>query len=1061
MQNSQKNFLLYDASAGSGKTFTLVRNFLSQLLRDPNSKSFQHILAVTFTNKAANEMKSRIIGKLQELKEGTATTDDYVFFQEVTQLDKANITKRAEQVLNNILHNYSLLSVSTIDKFNLRILRSFSRDFGIAYGFDVDMDPHLFYQRVADRLFADLNDPELIKQMVNLSLEKLGRDEDWDFSDKLSQMVTHLNNDVHIANTNKFSEKSFEEIIQHKNKLQKRFHKLEPQIRQIAQALLQEMENLGLGVSDFAGGANFGFYINATKYANNDILDIKPLSDAVLRVIEGRKFTGSKAKKAVKDIIEANFDHFTHQLLQIDELVRERNLLKPILNSLGLTTLLVPMAETADLMRDEENIILISDVNQLLRKQIGDEDAPYIYERIGTQYTSFFIDEFQDTSDFQWDNILPLLENARAQGHFIMIVGDPKQSIYRFRGGNPELMMGLTQDKYPDIHPIQLETNWRSQQNIVTFNNGLYQLAAEAVEDLQFQQLYRDTSTQKYKDYIGGYVEIEFFENPKKQKENSDQEEESQNYPSQSHADYSEYSDEEEEDDLPPFEDPADNRIIEIIEDCLTRNYQLSDIAILVAFNAAGTRVANLLTISGYNVVSDDSLILSKNANVQLIMKFLYWVANPTKQSLKADFIIQLQELGKIPEDLLTEFLIKVKTFDYSETAHALKTFGINIPLLDLDSLMLYSFVESFIESMGWSNTSDAFLIMLLDEVLTFQMQRGSDLSAFLDFWDMNHQKLKLKSAGSQDAVRIMSMHKSKGLEFPIVIIPDLRFKARKKSELWIETGYPESPLNYVFNPPKAEDIPHHLTTAITVNEMREEIDRINLLYVATTRAENELYILGNNSEKGIVTSLIKNYIGEDKEHYTFGEKTQNQANHVEEDFSKILQIPMINNHWQQKVRIAHEHTAHEEENRMRAREFGDKVHRILEHIVHKDDLDKVLQKFSLQGIINREEQPQLRNLLLQVMEHPLLQDSFSGYESLSEREFIDENGRIFKPDRLVVNHENQWTLIDYKTGSPSETHQNQIQRYAEQLQQMNYNIHKMFLVYLSQNLEIQQINAI
>ena len=451
---------IYNASAGAGKTYTLVKEFLSLLFLKPESDAFKKLLAITFTNKAANEMKVRIVEKLQELTDLPDSDSEMTAMMEETGLSPDAIRPKSRNILTSILHNYGLFAVSTIDKFNLRLMRAFSQDLGISVNFDVEMDTRQMLSESVDLLFSELQDEKLLSDiMTDIALENLSNDQRWDISDDMIQQTNDLLQDKFLEPLQQLQKLSLEEFNAFRNMVNRKYFAAKFNIDKAAKEVLDYTKNLGLSIEDFkykSSGSVLKYFL--------DIEDGKYLlfGPRAEKLFESGAYLSNKSAD-----IDALTSVIADAYAVIQENLRDYNFWSKVKKKINPITLLNEVDKRLNKVKEENNILLIGDFNKIISDNIKDQPTPFIYEKIGNRYHHYFIDEFQDTSDLQWQNLLPLVLNALSDDMTVMIVGDPKQSIYRFRGGNPNLMIGLADMKDTDerieverqlSHPGALDT---------------------------------------------------------------------------------------------------------------------------------------------------------------------------------------------------------------------------------------------------------------------------------------------------------------------------------------------------------------------------------------------------------------------------------------------------------------------------------------------------------------------------------------------------------------------------------------------------------------------------
>ena len=469
-------FIIYKSSAGSGKTYTLTMEYLKLALQYPGA--FRNILAVTFTNKATQEMKERILRELTRLK--TTVRHEEKMDAEIMRalgLDEDGLKSRAALSLTDILHDYGRFNVSTIDSFFQKVVRAFAREIDLNAKFDVELDQDGVLDRVVDRVVAKVMDDEFLHRwLVDYAIEQIQNGKSWD----IRRNIKELGKQIFQEDFKKYASeiKRFLKEEQHIKDLQVFSRERKAEIIRISRQLKEEANRIrianGLEWTDFSGGSNsFAKRFDKLGERQNPIPE---LTEKQSQFPESEEHWFAKTSKN-KDAIIAAFHQGLGQILaQFEPLLIKWNTLEAISNNIFVFGIFRNLLEELTLLKDEENILLISDANEFLKEITKENDAPFIYEKVGNQYRNYLIDEFQDTSGFQWASFKPLLENSLAQGQTNLLVGDVKQSIYRWRGGEMRLLLEEVERQIGEksIRNEKLDTNFRSLPNIIAFNNALF-----------------------------------------------------------------------------------------------------------------------------------------------------------------------------------------------------------------------------------------------------------------------------------------------------------------------------------------------------------------------------------------------------------------------------------------------------------------------------------------------------------------------------------------------------------------------------------------------------------
>lgn len=1046
---------IVEASAGSGKTHRLVFEYLRLLLMHP--ENYRHTLAVTFTNKATEEMKSRIIDEislLQHICDNSCTPSCNkisVHRQALTdQLKIADdeIALKARTVIYNILHNYSQFSVMTIDSFFQQVLRAFLKESGIGTTTRIELDSDWVIQQAVDRLLLELDvNDELYRWLVHYMNEQIAQGRSWNVSEKLTDMASELLNEKFLALPAKYQQQLFKEDFRtqlqrdHLYAFKKYYEKF---LQEKATEALNIIEEYNLSDDDFNGKSRgIVNFFRKLKQKNYDNLRIDPLYEDITN------WPHSKTKNK-HQVIHALKEGGLHHCYQSIVSYIENNSQKyydtlAILKNIHTYGVLADVGRSIDNVLRENDIQLLSKTTQFINELIGQNDAPFIYEKTGRILRHFIIDEFQDTSYIQWQNFRPLINECLANNNFAMVVGDVKQSIYRWRNTDWSILEHKAEEDMQahGTHRTILDTNWRSLPEIVSFNNDFFgEFLVKSNESLK--SLY-STAIQKCakEDTGGGMVLIDV--NLKKD------------------------SDDEEENDE-NFTAPVIKWTIDKILRLLSIGYRQKDIAILVRERKEGVEITE--AINAFNqsqtnkihVLSAETALLTQCVAINLILEVFQYLLTP-------EDAVNLEAL-KIHFDQLHQTI---------ELSIAEKTDPQIEPLLErLSVLMLNNPLELFEEviQVFHLNQYPPFLpyIQAFHNFLyEYCINHTPQLRAFMDYWEHKKDKIALEISEEQDAVRILTIHKSKGLQFPNVIIPycdwNLKYRGNQAPLLWCRAdNTPLESLQYI-----PIRFSKDLESTSFVEEYEQErtryfIDNINLLYVAFTRPMHHLFVY---VPKATIASEDCKTVGDWVYRYIKNsKKTQEEASCL---------------HFQQG-QLPNEYHSHEIEThadchfrhypvyspvgRIKQRsafggmiapsmQYGNVMHRLFQHIYYIDDIEKAVEIVIAEGLLPVRERAAIIAWLKDLLTRMPFASWFSKeWNIYTEATVIAPSQHPYRPDRVMVNDQ-QAIVIDYKFGTKElSSYKTQLRTYMKFLARMGYTPVEGYLWYV-QSGKIEKIDPI
>lgn len=1051
MQQSP-SYIIYDASAGSGKTFTLVRNYISRLLLSPDITAYKNLLALTFTNKAVAEMKSRILESLEGFSIDPLPIAQRDLFREVqhkTGLEPDKIRKKSGKILNHILHNYAAFEVSTIDSFTHRILRTFAKDLNIPINFEVQLDTEEILQEAVDRVIAKAGKPDqktLTKAMIDFAISKTDDDRSWDISFDLNNIAKLLVNDNHLYYLEKLADKSPQDFADYTNDLYKDIKNLQELCKIKAEEFFELIGTNGLEPEHFSRKSIPNYFQKLQDQKFKNLPPVKKPNWALN--IDNPDFEGHYTKKQIPEV-KNTIDQLLPQIAQLyfdtEKAIAQIVLNKEIVKVNPSLSLLAAIQQEVKAIKTERNLLLISDFNKRIHESIKDEPVPFIYERLGDKYHTYYIDEFQDTSVLQWQNIIPLVANSLAtEKGQLTLVGDTKQSIYRWRGGKAEQFMALIDGENPfniSSYHEKLPANYRSQYEIVNFNNKFFEHCSQFLQHLPYQELFKKAG-QKPSKSEGGYVEINFIEA-------ADKEEKNEVYP---------------------------EKVFEIISRLTTRGHTFKEICILVRKKDEGIVIADFLNQHEIPIISSETLLLKKSKEVNFLIALLAFSINPKGKNIKFELLNYLYDHLNA-EETTFNFIYPKLELDGQEFLDSLNPYDIHFSLDKLQFSPFYDAIEYSLRAFNLLKSPDAYIQFFLDFVYDFTEKHTGGITEFLDLWELKKDKLSITIPEGGNAVQIMTIHKAKGLEFPILIYPfaNEQLDDTRQDKIWIELDESTNkiPITYLGASKKLSNLGKNAAGAYQKLLRYNELDAMNVIYVALTRAEKQLYILSNydakkdkkektNQLNGLLISFLKKegYWEENKLTYNFGDlpvPPMREADEVTEN-NLYLSDFISSAPEEHSIEIITKTGLIWGTVQERALEEGKLIHNILQKIYLTADLKKVTEQAVLDGDILQKDLDSYRQKLKKIVLHPdLMPYFFSEYDIYTEKEILI-NSEFKRLDRLCIRGKKA-TIIDYKTGGFAANHERQIDTYAAALKNFGYEIQDKILVYIDDQIKLHRVS--
>ncbi|WP_294266465.1 UvrD-helicase domain-containing protein [uncultured Chryseobacterium sp.] len=1046
MQNS---YTVINASAGSGKTYVLVQRLLMICLRYPNQQqSIRNILALTFTNKAANEMKERIITWLSNFSaDNFAENGDLKNIQKAFEEEGLKITidelhYRAKKMLDYVLHNYSTLNIGTIDRFNSRLVRSFSYELGLAKNFNLEIEAEPFLIEAVDKMLDQIGENEAISNSfmdyVDYSLEN---NERINLNKSLYGSAKEFVKDIHyehLKNNKDFDNTNYENI---KNTLRKEISLNKKQAVELATQSIELFRSRNIEIEDFAQGKNGigGFFTKVLDFYQQKRPGFPFPTTAEESVVNNyRKGASSKSKNKEPEILEV-LDQLLENRMQLILLYIETQKKEKILSALLPLKVNKDIQDELKKIEEENDLVLLSKFNILINENLKNEPSAFIYEKVGSQFQHYFFDEFQDTSELQWQNFLPLRDHSiSTENTSFTLVGDPKQSIYRFRGGESKLMLDIINKKErtpKQADLLVLKDNWRSAKNIVRFNNELYQYHSEYLTE-EHKNIFGTDGIQDPKSSIEGRVKVNLIENLT----NED------------------------------FYNDTSERMRKDLQEILDNGFRFSDITILCRGNfdifSYSQKLGNLkVKYKGEEIniktISDKGLTLELSNTLKAVVEFLRWETNPKNKPNLIMMMYYLNKLGRIHmEDFTLEMKAILDIEGHEEVLQFIQhTYALQLRQDNFPRFNLYNFIEYYINEFSAENKETDFLLNFLEMLFNFTQNAGASIKEFLKYWDEEASSYTIQASENIDAIQIMTIHKAKGLEFPIVFIPMMNKNRDAEFTNWFETATDSALRSVNINQfsKNLEVYDEEIEIFNKQNAYKNMVDRLCLQYVATTRPVEQLFFYVQKANKTSnnleLLEFLQSKNPENLDEFDIynthpdmlKKHSKDKAYHFE-----TKDIPALKNVTEKNTSIKIATPSKNYQVRVEKVRIGLFVHELLSQINTAKDIRKVLECYVLEGHITIEESKEIHRNLEEIIRNNA--EFFDEkWEVINEKDImITENGesRVYRPDRILKSDEG-YIIVDFKTGDPSEKDERQIENYKNILEKLGRKVLKTQLIYL------------
>lgn len=1021
---------------------------------------------MTFTNKAAFEMKERVIRALSQLARQSDEGDQKFAraIAESFQMSKDELKEQSEKALSAILHNYSELNIQTIDKFNVRLIRSFIRDLNMSNDFEVLVDTTEFNEKVVDKFLDSISSKDTQENknqlVVNYLESKLEDEDKWGIREDLIDTLKYFEKETFRIALPKllayeFNMENLRQLRLHREQIEQQFEK-EKQV--ILDAYLEsyskeDFKPLFLNIKN-----QHHVFNRILKLQTQELMDFEGFSDSNEIAIE--TFFEAEPSGLFADQFRALYAFVCRVVQEYKDAYLTYN---RAIGSYYQLALLKYLLGQLNVQKLAENKIPLNEINELISEQMRQEHTDYIYERVGVRFDHFLLDEFQDTSRMQWLNLIPLVHNAMSQGQTNLIVGDSKQAIYRFRNGvveqfadlpkifNPEneAELARTSDYFEHNSATRtLADNWRSRKDIIEFNNHLFS-NLRAMLPVEFQDYYKDADLiQHVKNQTRGrvFAEVELY--------------------APDNGDSIEQAESDDESDASIGKD--ENFLLQRIMDVLSRGYQLSDICVLARGNKDLAKWAKFLINNNLEVTTDEGLAVSNSTKVKFVVSWMQLILKPGSAQNQRDFALHFLLLNKILQksDFLKYF--KSKYFDFQGFVNEYFQ-GKQVHQMRYENL--YDLVLQILRDQEIDELSDPFLHFFCNLVQGFDIANGPNLDKFLHYYNTRGKDKRVPLAEG-NAIRLMTAHKSKGLEFPIVIMPNTKWdwNLRNTTNLFHDS---QREVFYLAPISKSSKATIQQCALYEQEFAKNKLDVFNLFYVACTRAVDELHFRAafraptdKNKTPTHLAYHLDQYFAEHHAHlandndailsYSFGDATE-PSQHKEikapidiQLFGELLWFPDIS---------LIDRDSLDELTLQKERVLGRMIHAVLETMQQPSDLENALLEQAKKMQISADLIVVIRQHLAQLLannEVVSLIFPSDKEQTLDEREIILSESERIRPDRVIVAQD-LVRVIDYKTGLPRKRDVQQIQQYAQALMAMGFAKCKAYLVYTDE-IKIQEV---
>ncbi|MDR2119595.1 MAG: UvrD-helicase domain-containing protein [Tannerella sp.] len=1071
---------IYRASAGTGKTHTLTGEYLRLLFKGADRHS--HILSVTFTNKATEEMKSRILKELHLIASGRRSSYLPQLAEECGRTEE-QIRRQAKQILIRVLHDYSAFNISTIDHFFQQVMRAFVRELGLQGNYRIEMDVEAVLHESIDNLLAGLDRPEnkdLLGWLLRFSEDRVERGENWDIRREVMRLGYELFKEKYKTSSEDIGKdiEDKQSLGEYRNMLWGIIRSTEAEARRLGEQALAVMSRHALTPSDFKGGSRSPLHLFARL--SEGVMSEPSAAFAALAENEDARYAKTAPphrRAAIDEAFRDGLDDCVRRTVRFFDNLTHYRTARETTRFYYTLGILNDISRRIKAHMEERNAMLIADTTDLLNKIVDGSDVPFIYEKTGTRIDHYMIDEFQDTSEMQWRNFRPLIDESLSCGHDNLIVGDVKQSIYRFRNSDWTLLDEQVGKDFPENARTEktLTDNWRSHRLIVEFNNAFFTVAPQLLRQYFIDGTDKSALDDATRDALASKIVSAYAKSaqhvspPFRDKDG--------------HVRIEFLSDGDESD----WKEEALSRLPHLIAQLQDKGYALRDIAVLVRTRAEGAAVADTLLACkethadspcGYDIISEDALIIGNSSAARFLVAVMQYVNRPDDAVLRKFAHMQriALRLGRNPASADSPTGAPTSPHFPAEILSELKR---------LSHRSFYEMAEGIYRLFEQEipEQEQIFVQSFLDLVSEYTVKEPADIDKFLHWWKDTGCRTKITTPDTQNAIRILTIHKSKGLGFKAVIIPFADWEIEPKSGTIFWCSPREAPFNRLHLTPVAYS-KALAGTIFAENYYHEKlyacIDSLNALYVAFTRAKEELIIYAPGAEAKRtkqISALIRDAVqtkrsvgnlpaGEplgdlyegfrpDEALFEWGDCRQTGTDGDDSPQEiPMKHIPSILPDKRIRLRLHRKGGFFED----RRRRYGILMHDILSRIREKTDIPAAVESKKAEGELNSEEATELTSRLERLLDGDRVKKWFDGsMPAMNETEILFGNGKSRRPDRIMIDGDRA-TIVDYKFGEQKDArHKQQIRKYASLIHEIGYQTVTGYVWYVETD-EIEEV---